>query len=351
MEKFNEKFNFNGGENILKSICWILSYLSWLLLAINNIASLKYLYQQETQIIWNIIVRPPPSSDPPSGIYINPVEDYVPMQMDHLFIYIVFNFYIIISFVGCVVYIIKTLFIKEQQVTDGMMGNYSKFHFFPLLCAFILSVLGEAADGDNLDDISNTGLAFSLIGLISMIFIYIMTQFKSQDWWAEYSLKNGVYSCLIILFWYNFCYSIYLVRAASNGADEKRRKGCSLAFSIIFGIGSLTFSVIFKDIMITFMNMLIYLGMAIQYFNIGEDTTSGKDFNKNGDGAIDIIMLICSFILLVYLIVGILKNELMQIKNNMLTLSNVQNQTILKVNSNSQQINLISNNINLNTKN
>ena len=57
------------------------------------------------------------------------------------------------------------------------------------------------------------------------------------------------------------------------------------------------------------------------------------------------------FILLIYLIVGILQNELMQIKNNMLTLSNVQNQTILKVNSNSQQINLISNNINLNTKN
>ena len=346
MEKFNEKFNFNGGENILKSICWILSYLSWLLLAINNIASLKYLYQQETQIIWNIIVMPPPS-----GIYINPEKDYIPMQMDHLFIYIVFNFYIIISFVGCIVYIIKTLFIKEQQVIDGMMGNFSKFHFFPLLCAFILSVLGEAADGDNLDDISKTGLAFSLIGLISMIFIYIMTQFKSQDWWAEYSLKNGVYSCLIILFWYNFCYSIYLVRSVSNVADVKWIKGCSLAFSIIFGIGSLTFSVIFKDIMITFMNMLIYLGMAIQYFNIGEDTTSGKDFNKNGDGAIDIIMLICSFILLVYLIVGILKNELMQIKNNMLTLSNVQNQTILKVNSNSQQINLISNNINLNTKN
>ena len=41
----------------------------------------------------------------------------------------------------------------------------------------------------------------------------------------------------------------------------------------------------------------------------------------------------------------------MQIKNNMLTLSNVQNQTILKVNSNSQQINLISNNINLTSKN
>lgn len=339
MEKFNEKFNFNGGENILKSICWILSYLSWLLLAINNIASLKYLYQQETPIIWN------------TGVNIIPEKDYVPMQMDHLFIYIVFNFYIIISFVGCIVYIIKTLFIKEQQVIDGMMGNFSKFHFFPLLCAFILSVLGEAADGDNLDDISKTGLAFSLIGLISMIFIYIMTQFKSQDWWAEYSLKNGVYSCLIILFWYNFCYSIYLVRAASNVADVKWIKGCSLAFSIIFGIGSLTFSVIFKDIMITFMNMLIYLGMAIQYFNIGEDTTSGKDFNKNGDGAIDIIMLICSFILLVYLIVGILKNELMQIKNNMLTLSNVQNQTILKVNSNSQQINLISNNINLTSKN
>ena len=52
-----EKFNFNGGENILKSICWILSYLSWLLVAVNNLASLRYMYKDEPNQIWNIRVE------------------------------------------------------------------------------------------------------------------------------------------------------------------------------------------------------------------------------------------------------------------------------------------------------
>ena len=41
-----EKFNCNGGENILKSICWILSYLSWFLVAVNNLVSLRYMYME-----------------------------------------------------------------------------------------------------------------------------------------------------------------------------------------------------------------------------------------------------------------------------------------------------------------
>ena len=52
-----EKFNFNGRENILKSICWILSYLSWLLVAVNNLASLRYMYKDEPNQIWNIRVE------------------------------------------------------------------------------------------------------------------------------------------------------------------------------------------------------------------------------------------------------------------------------------------------------
>ena len=146
-----EKFNFKGGENILKSICWILSYLSWLLVAVNNLASLKYMYANDQNKIWCIITQTP---------------GYYPIQMDRIVIYIVYNIWILISFIGCVVFIVKTLFRKDNSVIDGMMGKFSQFHFFPLLCAFIMTILGEIKDDDNDDNgkhISNAGLAFSLI--------------------------------------------------------------------------------------------------------------------------------------------------------------------------------------------
>ncbi len=72
-----EKFNFKGRENILKSICWILSYLSWLLVAANNLASLKYMYMDDpSQIL---------------GIYIQDASGYISIQMDRIVIYIVYN--------------------------------------------------------------------------------------------------------------------------------------------------------------------------------------------------------------------------------------------------------------------
>ena len=202
MEKtaLSEKFNFNGGENVVKSICWIFSYLFWLLLAINNLASLKWMYKEGQ--IWSVKSG--------SNIAISLIEEiikslqtlpvgdetcdgYIPIQMDYIMIYIVFNIEIIISFIGCVVFFYKTLIKTEKSIIDGMMGKFSQFHFFPLLCAFILSLLGEAIKVDNLDHIANTGLAFSLIGIASMLFIYINTEFKSQDWWAEYTLKKGLF--------------------------------------------------------------------------------------------------------------------------------------------------------------
>ena len=235
-----EKFNFKGGENILKSICWILSYLSWLLVAVNNLASLKYMYKESR--IWGIVIIEEQS----------PTFLYYPIQMDRIVIYIVYNIWILISFIGCVVFIVKTLFRKDNQVIDGMMGKFSQFHFFPLLCAFIMSILGEIKVDEHFKHIINTGLAFSLIGTASMVFIYIMTEFKTQDWWAEYTLKKGTFSCLIILFFYNFCYDIYWVGENEN-SDKNFAKNCGIAFSIIFEVGPQrikvpTFSAIFSPI-------------------------------------------------------------------------------------------------------
>ena len=331
-----EKFNFNGGENIIKSICWILSYLSWLLVAVNNLASLKYMYMDDPSQIW--------------GIHTQDALGYIPIQMDRIVIYFVYNIWIFISIIGCAAFIIKTLFKKENSVIDGMMGKFSQFHFFPLLCAFIMIILGEIIDVNNTKHITNTGLAFSLFGTASMVFIYIMTEFKTQDWWAEYTLKKGTFSCLVILFWYNFCYDIYWVRYVTEEPSKNFTKNCGMAFSLLFGIGSLAFSVVYRDIIMSFMNFLINIGMAKYYFELGVDTGS-KDYNKNGDGAIDILVSVLSLVWFLYLVIDIYMEGIQSLKQQVLDINQVQTLTIAKVNTNAEQINFISTNVNLQTKN
>ena len=385
MEKnsIREKSDFGGGNNPKSSIFLIPAYLSWLLLAVNNLASLKWLYEKAqiwcVQTIQNIQI--------PSSIGIDSIPNierrlqdnlddieicpsYIPIQMDYIIIYIVFNIEIVISFIGCAVFLVKTLIKKEQSVIEGMMGKISQFHFFPLLCAFILSLLPEitkeAEEGkkDNSKEIAYTGLAFSLIGFVSMLFIYINTEFKSQDWWAEYTLKKGTFSCLLILFWYNFWYDIYPVGLFDKKSHNKEvpkgfARNCGISFSIIVGIGSLAFSFIFKDIVVCFMNILIYYGMAKFYFDsVSPICGTTKACNKNGDGAIDMIILIISIILFVYQIIGLIIEyvtyfiniENIKLKNLIVTISRAQNQTIVKVNANSEQINMLSSNINLTSK-
>ena len=273
----------SGGKNIIKSIFLILSILSWLLVAVNNLASLKWMYNCKNKeiscLVWNIQTGGTDSA-------------YIPLQMNEIMIYIVFNFSYTIIFIGCVVYIIKTLIKKDHEIIEGMLGTISQFHFFPLLCAFSMTLLGEIIDKDNTKDITFAGLVISIVGLGTLIFIYINTNFKNNIWWTKFCLKEGAFSCLIILFWYNFCYDIFMARIADkpNKDNKKWQKGCSLAFSIIFGIGSIAFSYVFKDIMISFLNILIYIGLTIHYFEDLVDT-SGKDYNKNADGAIDMIIL------------------------------------------------------------
>jgi hypothetical protein len=277
-------------------------------------------------------------------------QRYFPIQMDRIVIYIVYNIWIFISIIGCAAFIIKTLFKKENSVIDGMMGKFSQFHFFPLLCAFIMIILGEIIDGNNAKHITNTGLAFSLFGTASMVFIYIMTEFKTQDWWAEYTLKKGTFSCLVILFWYNFCYDIYWVRSVTRSEVPSKdfTKNCGMAFSLLFGIGSLAFSVVYRDIIMSFMNFLINIGMAKYYF---EKDRSSKDYNKNGDGAIDILISVLSLIWFLYLVIDIYIEGIRSLKQQVLDINQVQTLTIAKVNTNAEQINFISTNANLANKN
>ena len=313
MEKLN--LNFSGGDNVVKSICWIMSYLSWLLLVASGWASIKWLDddggdEHRGYSIWNFYaIRTPDGGDSDH----DPLKkDYWPLQMQVSLYYICFILTLIIITGGCFVFFYKTICKKDDQVVNGMMGQFSKFHFFPLLCASALFIIGECVDRDDEKEdheknMAISGLVFSIVGLASFIFIYIMTDLNT-DWWVLLLLKKGAFSCLIVLMWYNFCYVIYYVHRYDKPEedDDKKtdwQKGCGLAFSIIFGIGSLAFSFVFKDLVACVMNLLIYIGLTVAYFRLEKEKRKHKDANKNGDGIVDIIMLVLSVAVIVLLLI------------------------------------------------
>ena len=300
MEKLN--LNFSGGENVIKSICWILSVLSWLLFIVTGWISLRWLDYDGTAIIWNI-----------KKIYIPTIMGvnlgtYYPLQMQVSLIYIVFILTMIIALAGFILYMMKSTCKKDDAVFGGMIGPWSKFHFFPLLCVSALFIIGECSDNPvsknnahHDKDMYISGLIFTIIGLGSLIFIYIMTDLNT-DWYILLTLKKGTYSCLITLMWYNFCYLIYPIRILDILKDkEDWKKGCGISFSIIFGIGALIFAFIFKDLVIGGMTTLIYVGLTAYYFTL-ENSTREK-FTKNVDGIVDIIMMVFSLALIAFLII------------------------------------------------
>ena len=309
MEKLN--LNFSGGENVIKSICWILSVLSWLLFIVTGWISLRWLDYDGTAIIWNI-----------KKMY-NSGKNYYPVQMQVSLIYIVFILTMIIALAGFILYMMKSTCKKDDAVFGGMIGPWSKFHFFPLLCVSALFIIGECYDNfmqrDNIfqyyynfqsyyekfvqknKDMYISGLIFTIIGLGSLIFIYIMTDLNT-DWYILLTLKKGTYSCLITLMWYHFCYLIYPIRTIDNLNDNWNwMKGCGISFSIIFGIGALVFAFIFKDLVIAGMTTIIYVGLTAYYLTLDKKTR--EEANKNGDGSVDIVMMVLSLALIVFLII------------------------------------------------
>ncbi len=309
MEKFN--LNFSGGDNVIKSICWILSVLSWLLLLVTGWISFKWFADDKYAYIWTIHRF--------EKVDILDKYNYEPFQMDKALIYVVFILVMIIVLAGFILYMIKSTCKKDEAVFNGMMGQWSKFHFFPLLCISAMFLVGEVGfDEDYMKegkhgyrDAHLTCYLFDILGLCSLIFIYIMTDLNS-DWYVLLTLKKGTYSCFITLLWYYFCYDIYYLRVVDYYENQPSTKdyklydwgkGCGIAFSIIFGIGSLAFAFIFKDLVVCGMNLLIYLGLTVYYFQIPHYIRNSEAANKYGDGIVDILMMVGSIVVIVILLI------------------------------------------------
>ena len=295
MEKMN--LNFSGGDNILKTVFWLLSILSWLLYLITGWIAIfgkeYYLWTIPKNAIVNYLI--------------SQVHLYIPCQIDEPLLMTIFIVTLAISTLGFVAYLVYSTCIKSN-VFDGMMGSLSRFHSIPLACAGGLFLVGETiGESEKPKDLLIAALCFSIIGFISIILVHLKT--NMEPWYASLLVKKATFSCLIALFTYSICYTIYqlgVMNELNNFTLEQLIKyifsgknnlsdfinNCATAFSIVIGVVNLSVSFVLKDFMISVMNLLIYIGCTIYYYNI----ESYKDtfFKNNGEGIIDIVMIVLS---------------------------------------------------------
>lgn len=288
MEKYN--INFKGGDNIMKTICWILSLISWILLLVTGVIGLVDLFNKN--LIWVI-----PKWETVGDITIINIIVYYffyrPMQILDSCLVTIFILTIIFTFIGFFIYIYLCTCGQNSSVMEGMLGSISRFHFIPLVCASALFLIGIT--DHNLDEeksIITTSLIFSIIGLFSLVLIAFKSNLESGPWYANLIIKKGVYGSYIALFTYNTCYSILLLGIMNENDPISFKKGCGIGLSLAVGIVNLIISFLLKDMILAFQNFLIYLGATIYYF--GMHKLIREHYNENADGIIDIIMIVLS---------------------------------------------------------
>ena len=320
------------GSSLISTIFWIISIVSWLFFLVTGwIGFIKFViinYKSYivAKISYNAIW---------SFLYAfykiilssKEYEKFFPLNMNFILLAIVFGILLAIGTFAFIVYIIKTTIKKEESIFDGMVGTFSRYHFIPLICAGCLFIIGidiqlycrgESEEGDELFKSMLEryvfNLIFSIIGLLCLVFVKMKTN-AQQPFYIAYSIKDGLYSCLIPLFTYCFFYSIIYVgicdktkRAYGNSdlsaADRLELlrsidsfiKTCSIIFSILIGIVNICFGVILRDIVIPFINLLIYLGLVIFFYSFDKDNRENDSSSSEAVGIIEIVMLVLSLI-------------------------------------------------------
>ena len=320
MEKVN--LNFKGASNIFRTILWILSVISWLLLLI--IGWIGFISFNEEKMIWTVGSTPFPSL--PSNIKaISLLPYYVPFQMTEEFIYITFIILMALQTAGFVVYIIYATWLKDKSnggVFNGMMGAVSKFNFIPFVCASALFFIGISYNNsDSKEELIVASVCFSFVGFVCLSIIYSTAKLNSP-WYINCIIKKGAFSCLITLFLYNLLNNIIKIGivAEMNRVDKMSlieiiewglnydksaimdfMKNCRIAIPLTMGIVSLSLAFALKDVCIPIMNFLIFLGCTITYYDL-EDDDLKKRFVTSGEAVIDIIFVILSILVIIPLV-------------------------------------------------
>jgi len=236
----------------------------------------------------------------------------IPLTLNSAILYIFFIILLLFALATCAFLIIYR---KDSNIIGAMFGTFTQYHFVPIICASSLFVIGDSFSDKNIfkDEPYIFSFIFSIIGLASLIFIYLKTSIES-NFPVKLVIKKGLYPCLMILFIYNifFTFGFYGVVRKTIKVDwdtlEGWVKGCSAAFCIIIGLVNLGLAFLFKDISIAIMNFLIYLGLIIYFFNINKQLRS--EMNGAAEGVLEIIIEVITLAEISFMIFKY-KNELL----------------------------------------
>ena len=293
----------------------IISIISWILFIITGLFGIFFLFiynNNEYSFIWSI-----------KRISDSDKQKYFPIQINMLFIYLLFLITMIFGTIQCFYYILSSMRKKNIIIYFSMMGEVSKFHFVPLFCISGLFILGISlnciCDKDKTHNLDLhfingviSGMILSLIGLISLLIIYIQTTINSNSFIQILFIKKGTYSCLISLMVYTlfnnifYCWYIIWKYIDKNNFSNEWLNYNGIIFSGIIGILNLVLSFFLKDIVLAGMNTLIYIGMTIYFYSIDEVKAN---FTHYIDGIVDIAMILLSVCLFAYLITDIKNNN------------------------------------------
>ena len=233
-------------------------------------------------------------------------------------------FILVINLAGLIVYVIFTNCKKESKLLNGMLHGKSKFHFIPFILGSILFIIdqhiknciGEKTKNENNDDgyckestkeiLIIADSAFSLLSIILFIFSYIQMKLQCK-WYIVLTIKKGAFSCLIPYLLYKLLIDINMLIYIEDKEDLLK---ITVTFSVsLIGFFSFLYSLIFKDMLITFTNALIYCGLIIKYFLEYDNFKHSLDTPfKIIIGSIISIVVLLSIFVIVYL--SIKHNEL-----------------------------------------
>jgi hypothetical protein len=298
----NLYYSLDNKTKNFSNCLWLLSIISWLLLIFTSFYSFINIFQENSGIVFTI-VKYPLFKWISKGISYTGGTIY-PLHMHPIFFYIIIiiiSFFAIFSFP---IYLIVILYKRKISIYDNFFQSIHKFNFIPLLCISILFIIGESYmyNVSRWERRNILGFFFNIIGLISIIFVYYNTKLTTiSSIKYIYIIKKGVYSCIIALEWYYFCYIItnIFVLYLSDEYYFSLIKTFGILLPLLFGSGAIIFSFIFKDIMIAFLSLIVNIGCITYFFSISK--IYRKQYNEVMDGVINIIMSILLITEIIYI--------------------------------------------------
>ena len=284
-------------------IFWILSLLSWVFFSLLSFYSLHNIKSDKAGILFTIVKYPLFTWYSKSKQYTG--GTIYPLQLHP------YSFYIIVIFISSMgvfsFFIYFSLFIDRRKISidNDILPSITKYNFIPLLLASFLFLIGEVYtfNGSRWERRNILGLFFVIIGLITFIFMYHNYYLNPCDNIKFiYIFQKITYSCIICLEWYYLCYIITNISVLYLPDDYYNTivKILGIILPIIFGLGVIIFSFVFKDLISPILSTLILIGCIIYFFKI--DRIYRNQYNGILDGAIyiiiSILLIACEFFII-----------------------------------------------------